>query len=93
MNESKEISKTKMAEAANRLLYSFENELFVNDFVYPYRLALVLAFDDYVKGLNDWELSDLLNTEDEDFVSAFREMINQGVSAWLDSCELKTLMM
>ncbi len=78
-----------MRKMANDLLYRFEAEFFQNEGVYSRNVNLVLAFDDYVRGVPDEDIAAFLG--DAADVSEFRKMISCGIDMWLDGSSVKTL--
>lgn len=80
-----------LKDCANKLLCRFEVERFQNSGRYSYQMNLVLAFDEYVRQMNDWDLQDYLETDDTEVVRKFRHMIDCGVDEWLSVFDVKTL--
>ncbi len=77
------LSKQQIAQKAKNLFTYFETHYFENSLSYSRRINLVLEFCDYVDQLQDWEISDILESENEQDAKVFRQMINNDADIWL----------
>ena len=68
----------------------FEFQKFKNELSYDRRTNLVLEFCDYVESLEDWEILDLLDSEDIGDAIRFRQNVDHGADRWLDGL-IKTI--
>lgn len=81
----------KIFEILNWLFLNFEENIFVNDGVWPRKVNLIFAFWDYVEDLTDLQISDILKTNSIDNINRFRDIAKQGIEKWLND-NMKTLM-
>ena len=81
----------KIFEILNGLFLNFEEDIFVNDGVWPRKVNLIFAFWDYVEDLTDLQISDILKTNSIDNINRFRDIAKQGIEKWLND-NMKTLM-
>ncbi|MBE6445653.1 MAG: hypothetical protein E7019_06385 [Alphaproteobacteria bacterium] len=72
-----------LQQKANSLFTYFETHYFQNSLSYSKRVNLVLEFCDYIDNLQEWELLDLLESQDYNDAYNFRTTINQGADKWL----------
>ncbi|MBR6663714.1 MAG: hypothetical protein IKL33_02690 [Alphaproteobacteria bacterium] len=72
-----------LQQKANSLFTYFETNHFQNSLSYSKRINLVLEFCDYVDNLQEWELLDMLESQDYSDAHNFRTIINQGADEWL----------
>ena len=72
-----------LIKKANELFTYFEFNKFNNELSHCRRMNLLFEFCDYVAGLKDWELAELLESESLDDAVRFRKIINQGADLWL----------
>ncbi|MBE6453015.1 MAG: hypothetical protein E7012_05965 [Alphaproteobacteria bacterium] len=77
-------------QKASDLFCYFETTKFHNDLSYCRKINLVLAFCDYINQLQDWEILDLLETQNIDDAKRFRDIINNGADIWLGG-QIKTI--
>lgn len=75
----------------NELFFDFEDNIFVNDGVWPRKVNLVFAFADYIEAMKDAEIAYYLNTNQQKLIDKFRLMARQGIETWLKQ-NMKTLM-
>lgn len=75
----------------NELFFYFENNIFVNDGVWPRSANLIFAFSDYIENMLDEEISFYINSEKKDDIKNFRLVARQGIEYWLKQ-NMKTLM-
>ena len=75
----------------NEVFFNFEENIFVNDGVWPRKVNLIFAFLDYVESLSDAQISEILLTNDAKLIERFRFCARQGIEKWLNE-NMKTLM-
>ena len=75
----------------NELFFDFEDNIFVNDGVWPRKVNLVFAFSDYIEAMNDAEIAYYLSTNQQTVIDRFRFLARQGIETWLRQ-NMKTLM-
>lgn len=75
----------------DELFFDFEENIFVNDGVWPRKVNLIFAFADYIEAMNDAEIAYYLSTNQQCIIDQFRLMARQGIEAWLKQ-NMKTLM-
>ena len=78
-------------EKLNELFFYYENNIFVNDGVWPRQANLIFAFSDYIENLSDAYIADLLKTNDINIIDRFRYLADLGIEKWLKA-NMKTLM-
>lgn len=76
----------------DELFFLFENNIFVNDGVWPRSVNLIFAFTDYMENMLDEEISIYINSEKKEDIENFRLVARQGIEHWLKQ-NMKTLMM
>ena len=75
----------------NELFFDFEDNIFINDGVWPRKVNLVFAFADYIEAMKDAEIAYYLNTNQQKIIDRFRFLAKQGIEIWLKQ-NMKTLM-
>ena len=85
------MSDKKIFEILNWLFIDFEENIFINDGVWPRKVNLIFAFWDYVESLSDLQISDILKTNNPSNIERFRLIAKQGIENWLNE-NMKTLM-
>ena len=78
-------------EILNWLFVNFEENIFINEGVWPRKVNLIFAFWDYIEDMTDLQISDILKTNDPNNIDKFRLMAKQGIEKWLNE-NMKTLM-
>ncbi len=73
------------------LFFNFEDNIFINDGIWPRKANLVFAFSDYIEAMPDAEIAAYLLTEDSKVIDKFRYIARQGIEHWLKD-NMKTLM-
>ncbi len=76
----------------DEIFFDFEDNIFVNDGVWPRKVNLIFAFADYIEEMTDTEIAYYLETEDPKLIGKFRFVARQGIELWLKE-NMKTLMM
>lgn len=76
----------------DEIFFDFEDNIFVNDGVWPRKVNLIFAFADYIEEMTDTEIAYYLETEDPKLIEKFRFVARQGIELWLKE-NMKTLMM
>ncbi len=75
----------------DELFFDFEDNIFVNDGVWPRNVNLIFAFSDYIEAMNDAEIAYYLSTNQQTTIDRFRLLARQGIETWLKQ-NMKTLM-
>ena len=75
----------------NEIFFNFEENIFVNNGVWPRKVNLIFAFLDYVETLTDAQIADILMTNDVYLIEQFRVIAKKGIEKWLND-NMKTLM-
>lgn len=75
----------------NELFFNFEENIFVNNGVWPRKVNLIFAFSDYIEELSDKQIADILTTNDALLIEQFRITARKGIEKWLND-NMKTLM-
>ncbi|MBR2923190.1 MAG: hypothetical protein IKC10_07745 [Alphaproteobacteria bacterium] len=75
----------------NELFFSFEENIFVNNGIWPRKVNLIFAFWDYIETMSDAQIADILITDDATKIEQFRFVAKQGIEKWLNE-NMKTLM-
>ena len=75
----------------NELFFNFEENIFINNGVWPRKVNLIFSFLDYIEELSDAQIADILKTNNANMIDAFRFMARQGIEKWLNE-NMKTLM-
>ena len=78
-------------EILNWLFVNFEENIFINEGVWPRKVNLIFAFWDYIEDMTDLQISDILKTNAPNNIDKFRLMAKQGIEKWLNE-NMKTLM-
>lgn len=78
---------------ADKLFWTFEENLFQNTGNYPRKTNLVLEFAEYIAHADRAELEQYVSFADDREYHQLQTIINQGIDLWLDSGELKTLLL
>ncbi len=73
------------------LFFDFEDNIFINNGIWPRKVNLVFAFSDYIEAMSDAEISVYLMTKSNDVINRFRYIARQGIEYWLKQ-NMKTLM-
>lgn len=76
----------------NELFFDFEDNIFVNDGVWPRKANLIFAFADYIEAMTNAEIAYYLETENPELIEKFRLTARRGIETWLKE-NMKTLMM
>ena len=85
------MSDKKIFEILNWIFFDFEENIFINDGVWPRKVNLIFAFWDYIENLSDLQISDILKTNNPSNIERFRLIAKQGIEKWLNE-NMKTLM-
>ena len=75
----------------NEMFFNFEENIFINDGVWPRKVNLIFSFMDYIEALTDAQIADILMTNDLNMIEKFRFTARQGIECWLNE-NMKTLM-
>ena len=75
----------------NEVFFDFEENIFVNNGVWPRKVNLIFAFLDYIEAMSDAQIADILATNDASLIDQFRIIAKQGIEKWLND-NMKTLM-
>lgn len=75
----------------NELFFSFEENIFVNNGIWPRKVNLIFAFWDYIETMSDAQIADILITDDATKIEQFKFAAKQGIEKWLNE-NMKTLM-
>ena len=75
----------------NEVFFDFEENIFVNNGVWPRKVNLIFAFLDYIEAMSDAQIADILATNDASLINQFRIIAKQGIEKWLND-NMKTLM-
>lgn len=84
------LSKQQLQTKASELFTYFEFYKFKDELQYNRRTNLLLEFCDYIEQLSDWEILDILDTQDISDAHNFRKTINNGADIWLAD-QIKTI--
>lgn len=63
----------------NELFFSFEENIFVNNGIWPRKVNLIFAFWDYIETMSDAQIADILITDDVTKIEQFRFVAKQGI--------------
>ena len=85
------MSDKKIFEILNWIFFDFEENIFINDGIWPRKVNLIFAFWDYIENLSDLQISDILKTNNPSNIERFRLIAKQGIEKWLNE-NMKTLM-
>lgn len=69
-----------MKQQIDNLFWSFEQNQFIYQGIYPYQTELVFAFADYIEKMSDAELQDLLPNLNPQKV---KKIVSIGTDKWL----------
>ena len=75
----------------NEIFFNFEENIFINNSVWPRKVNILFAFLDYIEAMSDAQIADILMTNDASLIEQFRIAAKQGVEKWLND-NMKTLM-
>ena len=75
----------------NELFFHFEDNIFVNEGVWPRKVNLIFAFSDYIENMHDAEIALYIGSEADEDIKKFRDLARQGIEIWLKE-NMKTLM-
>ncbi len=75
----------------NEIFFNFEENIFINNGVWPRKVNLIFAFLDYIEAMSDAQIADILATNDASLIDQFRIIAKQGIEKWLND-NMKTLM-
>ncbi|MBQ8785183.1 MAG: hypothetical protein IJZ59_03965 [Alphaproteobacteria bacterium] len=78
------MNNNQLKQKADELWYLFENNIFDNKGNFSYNTNLVFAFADYIEELTNTDLSEFLQSDDEQDIVKFRKMLQEGINRWLD---------
>ena len=81
----------KIFEILNELFFYFEDNLFINDGIWPRKANLIFAFSDFIENMSDAQIADYLKTNNVALIERFRFIAKQGIEKWLND-NMKTLM-
>lgn len=73
----------KINDIANEIFWYFEENIFENCGSYPRNTNLIFAFADYMDAMSDDEITQYLKLCDSKDVACFRQIIKDGINAWL----------
>ena len=82
---------TELKLKADKLFWIFEELLFENTGNYPRKTNLVLEFSEFILNANKNDLDMYVDFASEE-VEQLKKYVNQGIDAWLDTGDLKTLL-
>lgn len=77
-------------QVIDAVFFHFEENIFVNNGVWPRRVNLVFAFLDYIETMKDEEIAFYLENNDKNSIDRFRFLVKQGTEVWLKQ-NMKTL--
>ena len=81
----------KIFKILNELFFYFEENIFINNGAWPRKANLIFAFCDYIEGMSDAKIADILKTNNISYIERFRFIARQGIEKWLND-NMKTLM-
>ena len=81
----------KIFDILNELFFSFEQNEFINNGVWPRKVNLIFAFSDYIENMEDAQIAEYLKTNNTFLIERFRFIAYQGIENWLKN-NMKTLM-
>ena len=84
------LTRKQLQTKASDLFTYFEFNKFRNESSYCRRVNLLLEFCDYIESMPDWELLDILESNNMRDAIAFREVLNNGADIWLNDL-IKTI--
>lgn len=76
----------------NILFYNFEQNLFINDGIWPRQVNLVFAFADYIEAMSEEDIIPFIPKDAQPDLKAIKNRALQGINLWLQQ-NMKTLMM
>lgn len=82
---------THLKQKADFLFSVFEEKFFRNKGNYPRRTNLVLEFSDFIQEASKQDLEQYVAFSSQQEFLELKKLINQGIDAWLDAGDLKTL--
>lgn len=91
INNGDDMTDEQIKIVLDEIFFDFEENIFINNGVWPRKVNLVFAFSDYIEAMNDAEIAYYLNTNQQQVIDKFRLMARQGIEAWLKQ-NMKTLM-
>lgn len=74
------------------LFWNFEQNIFINDGVWPRQVNLIFAFADYIEGLTEQDVLPFINEGTFLDLNLIKQQAMKGINLWLDE-NMKTLMM
>jgi hypothetical protein len=80
----------RISQILDSIFLDFEENIFINDGVWPRRVNLVFAFSDYIESMTDAEIAYYLHDHHPDTITRFRFIARRGVELWLKE-NMKTL--
>ena len=81
----------KILEILNEMFFHFEENIFINDGIWPRKANLIFSFSDYIENMSDAQIADHLKTNNLSYIERFRFIARQGIEIWLKN-NMKTLM-
>ena len=81
----------KIFSILTELFFYFEENIFINDGVWPRKANLIFAFSDYIEKMSDAQIAEYLKTNNIKLIERFRFIAHQGIETWLKN-NMKTLM-
>lgn len=78
---------------ADTLFWIFENNFFEDTGNFPRKTNLVLEFADFIANATKEQLECYVSFGSEEEFLHLKNIINQGIDAWLGNGELKTLLL
>ncbi len=75
----------------NALFWDFEQNKFINDGVWPYKVNLIFAFADYIETLKEEDVIPFVSEDIFLDVDLIKQKAQQGINLWLNE-NMKTLM-
>lgn len=80
-----------LKQKADFLFSVFEEKYFRNTGNYPRRTNLVLEFSDFIQEASKQDLEQYVAFSSQQEFLELKSLINQGIDAWLDAGDIKTL--
>ncbi len=84
------MNKQQIFNILDYLFYQFENNIFVNNGVWPRKANLIFAFSDYIEEMKDEEIGTYILSQKKEDIDEFRDIARQGIEHWLKE-NMKTL--
>ena len=86
------MTKEQLHYILDALFYNFEQNIFVNDGVWPRQANLIFAFADYIDNLQEEDVLAFLPKDVQFDLESIKHAAMEGINLWLNE-NMKTLMM